>query len=115
MDNALDVTFRGMSPSTSVQEAIQQWRARLEHTYGRIQRCSVVIAQPHQHQRRGKLFHVHVDLTVPGRDIAVSREPARGDDHENVYAAIADAFRAARRQLRDHARIRRGEIKRQAA
>ena len=115
MHKTLEVTFRGMPPSTSVQEAIQQWVGRLEHAYGQIQHCSVVISQPHQHQRHGKLFHVHVDLTVPGRDIAVSREPARGDDHENVYVAIADAFRAARRQLQDHAQIQRGQVKRQAA
>ena len=109
------ITFRGMTPSPSVEEAITRWVARLEHSYGRILSCAVVIEQPHQHRRRGNVFHVRVDLRVAGRDIAVSREPARGADHEDVYVALTDAFRAARRQLQDHARIRRGDVKRHVA
>jgi hypothetical protein len=109
MQSPLDVTFRGMSPSASVERSIDSWVARLEHRYGRIQRCSVVVDQPHHHHRHGNSFHIHLDLTVPGREIAVSREPARSFDHENVYVAVADAFRAARRQLQDHARIQRGD------
>jgi hypothetical protein len=35
---------------------------------------------------------------MPGRQITVSREPL---DDENVYVALSDAFRAARRQLRE--------------
>jgi hypothetical protein len=44
---------------------------------------------------------------VPGREIAVSRDPERDPGHENIYVAIADAFRAARRQLQDHVHIQR--------
>ncbi|HTR50374.1 MAG TPA: HPF/RaiA family ribosome-associated protein [Kofleriaceae bacterium] len=108
------ITFRGMSPSPSVEQAVHGWVARLEHSYGRIQSCAVVIELPHRHQRHGNAFHVHVDVRVPGREIAVSREPGRGA-HWDVYIAVADAFRAARRQLVDHARIRRGEVKRHVA
>jgi ribosome-associated translation inhibitor RaiA len=116
MQNALEVTFRGMTPSPAVQAAIEEWVGRLEHTHGRIQHCAVVVAQPHQHRRHGKLFHVHVDVTFPGGDIAVSREPARSSEHENVYVAVADAFRAARRQLRERTRSsRRRQVTRSAA
>jgi ribosome-associated translation inhibitor RaiA len=115
MQKPLGITFRGMTPSAAVETAIERWVARLELSYGRIQRCSVVIEQPHHHHRQGNHFHVHVDVTVPGREIAVSREPARGIDHEDVYVAVADAFRAARRQLQDHARIQRGDVKRHVA
>jgi ribosome-associated translation inhibitor RaiA len=94
-----------------MEASIKSWVARLEHSYDRIQRCSVHVEVPHQHQRHGNLFHVRIALTVPGREIAVSREPELDPGHEDVYIAIADAFRAARRQLQDHARIRRGDIK----
>jgi len=96
MQKPLDITFRGMTPSLSVQHAIERAVERLEQHCGRIQRCSVVVDQPHHHQQRGRTFHVHVDLGMPGRQITVSREPA---DDENVYVAISGAFRAARRQL----------------
>jgi len=110
MHGALDITFRGMTTSASVEDTIRRWVARLDHLYGHIQRCSVVVEQPHLHHRQGNHFQIHVDLTVPGREIAV-----RGSEAENVYAAIASAFRAGRRQLQDHARIRRGDVKRHVA
>ncbi len=103
MKTHLDITFRGMAPSASVEDAIHRWVARLDHIYDRIHSCSVIIEQPHLRQRQGNLFHVHVTLRVPGRDIAVSREPARNPEHESVYGALADAFRAARRRLQGHA------------
>ena len=110
MQSPLEITFRGMSPSSSVEGAIQRWVGRLEHDYDRLQRCSVVVEMPHQQHRHGNQFHVHIDLSVPGREIAVSRDPANAA-HEDVYVALSDAFRAARRQLQDHARIRRGDVK----
>lgn len=115
MQTLLEITFRGMSSSPSVEAAIRHWVARLEHTYHRIQRCAVIVEMPHQHHRQGNQFHVRIDLTVPGREIAVSRDPERNPGHEDVYDALSDAFRAARRQLQDHARIRRGDIKHHAA
>lgn len=107
----VDITFRGMTPSASVEAAVQRWADRIEHSYGRIQRCTVVIEQPHKSQRHGQTFHVRVDLSVPERTISTSRDPGRDPGHEDVYVAIADAFRAARRQLQDHVQILRGEVK----
>jgi hypothetical protein len=111
MQTSLEITFRGMPPSSSVEGAIGRWATRLEHACNRIQRCSVVIERPHHHRLHGNSFHVRIELTVPGRTIAVSREPERDAAHENVYLAIADAFRAARRMVQDHARIQRRETK----
>jgi ribosome-associated translation inhibitor RaiA len=99
-----------MTPSAAVEAAIERWATRLQHHYGRIQGCAVIVEQPHHHHRKGNRFRVQVDLTVPGREIA-----SRDAEHENAYVAIAEAFRAARRQLQDHARIQRGEVKRHVA
>jgi ribosome-associated translation inhibitor RaiA len=111
---ALDITFRGMTPSPSVEVAIGHWVERLEQVYGRIHRCAVVLELPHLHHRRGNRFHVRIDIAVPGREIVVSHDSARGD-HGNAYAALADAFRAARRRLADHAQVRRGGPRHRAA
>jgi hypothetical protein len=107
----VDITFRGMSPSPSVEQAVRRWAGRIENTYGRILRCTVVVEQPHKSQRHGQTFHVRVDLAVPERTISTGRDHGRDPGHEDVYVAIADAFRAARRQLQDHAQIQRGEVK----
>lgn len=100
-----------MSPSPAVEAAIERWVERLDHKFARIQRCSVVIEVPHRSQRQGQTFHVRIDLAVPDRTLTVNRDPGLDPAHEDVYVAIADAFRAVRRQLLDHAAIQRGEVK----
>ena len=115
MQLPIEITFRGMSPSQSVEEAIQRWFARLEQSYDRIERCSVVIEMPHHHHLRGNVFHVRIAISVPGLEIAVSHDPAHDLGHEDVYVAISNAFRAARRQLQQHAELRRHDVKRHSA
>jgi hypothetical protein len=107
---ALDITFRGMTPSPAVESVIHRWVDRLEHVHGRVHRCAVVIEQPHHHHQRGNGFHVRVDVSVPGHEVVVSHEPAgkpAHDGRDNAYAALDGAFRAARRQLAELARSRR--------
>ncbi len=106
MSTPLELTFHGMSPSPAVEASVERWVGRLEHTYDRIQRCSVVIDVPHKRHRQGRQFQVRIDLQIPGRAIAVTHDPVDGS-HEDVYVALSDAFRAARRQLLDHVQIRR--------
>jgi ribosome-associated translation inhibitor RaiA len=107
MQVPVDITFRGMTPSPTVEAAIHRWVERLDLVFDRIEHCAVVIEVPHQHHQRGRMFRVRVDLAVPDRTITVSRDPGLDHAHEDVYVAITDAFRAARRQLVDHARYRK--------
>ena len=51
------------------------------------------------------------DLTVPGGELAVTREPAEHHAHEDVFVALRDAFDAAQRQREDYARRQRGDLK----
>jgi ribosome-associated translation inhibitor RaiA len=111
MQVPIEITFRAMDPSPAVEDSIRAWVARLQHYYDRIERCSVVIEMPHRHHRTGNTFQVHLTLTVPERTIAISRDPGRDLAHEDVYVAISHAFHAARRQLQEHARVQRGEVK----
>lgn len=107
----LDVTFRDMPSSESVIATAQRWANRVGKLDTRIERCSVVISRPHQHHRHGQQFRVRIELVRPDLTIAVTRDPGLDGAHEDVYVALSDAFRAARRQLQDHTRIRRGDVK----
>jgi ribosome-associated translation inhibitor RaiA len=102
MNTPVEITFLGMSPSPAVEAVIQRWAARLDRVCERIQRCSVTVGIPHRHKSHGNAVRVGIEVTVPDRVIAVSREPGRDPTHEDVYNSIADAFRAARRQLLDY-------------
>jgi ribosome-associated translation inhibitor RaiA len=107
----VDITFRSMVPSPAVEDAIRTRARRLEHRFDDLERCEVVVELPHRRHRQGKTFQVHIHLTVPDRTIAITRDPGLDAAHEDVYVAIADAFRAARRALQDHTRIRRGDVR----
>jgi ribosome-associated translation inhibitor RaiA len=100
------ITFHEIHHSDAIEAAIQRWVARLEHVSDRIVRCEVRIEQPHRSHRQGREFEVHVVLGIPGNDVASSRTR-----HEDPYVAVADAFRATRRQLLDEMDTRREFVK----
>jgi cold shock CspA family protein len=54
---------------------------------------------------------VRVDVIVPGHEFVGHREPPLQHFHEDVYIAIRDAFDQVRRELEDHARRQRGDVK----
>jgi ribosome-associated translation inhibitor RaiA len=107
----IQVTFKDMTVSDAIEAAAIHHAARLERYYPRITRCDVSIASPHRHHQKGRLYSVRVDLTVPGREIVVNRDPPVDHSHEDVHLAIRDAFRATRRLLEDHVRGRRHQVK----
>jgi cold shock CspA family protein len=106
MQLPVQVTYRGMESSAAIEDAVRDRAAKLEQFHPRIMSCRVVIEQPARHKRQGKEFVVHVDLKLPGGEIAVNR------DHDaDVFVALRDAFDAARRKLEDFAREQRGDVK----
>ena len=111
MQAPLQITFRHMDSSEAVAARIRERAGELERFSDRIISCRVVVECRHPRRRQGNLFRIRVDLKIPGREIAVGRDPAAHHSHEDVYVAIRDAFDAARRVLEDHVRERRGEVK----
>lgn len=111
MQVPLEITFRNLPPSPAIEADIREKAAKLDAFYDRITSARVVVETPHRQHRQGKLFHVRIDLRVPGRQLVVSREPAAHHAYEDVYVAIRDAFDNAKRQLEDYARETRGTVK----
>jgi cold shock CspA family protein len=117
-----------MEPSSTVEARIHEEAAKLEEFYPRIMGCRVLIEIPHQHRQRGYRFHIRIDLTVPRGEIVVNHEPTLHGtiqtmeeertkeqevlaSHKDIFVAIRDAFKAARRQLQDFARKQSGTVK----
>ena len=107
----LQLTFRNMPPSQAVEAQVRERAAKLDLFYEKIMACRVVVEAPHRRHHKGKLYHVRIDMTVPGGELVVKREPSRHAAHEDPYVAIRDAFDGARRKLQDYARRRRGDTK----
>ena len=94
-----EITFHGIDPSPSAEAAIERWVVRLEHVHDRILHVHATVGVPHGRRRD---FAVHLKLDIAGTEIVT-----RLATHADVYVAIADVFRAARRQLLDELESRR--------
>ena len=111
MQLPMEVTFRGMDHSDAIEADVRGQAEKLEHHFGRIMSCRVVIEAPHRHSRKGRLYRVSVDLKIPGHEIAVTNAGPENHAHEDMHVAIRDVFDAAKRRLQDFARRGQGSVK----
>lgn len=108
----LQISYRDMEPSDAVEANIRERMEKLERFSDEIMSCRVMVEKHHHHRHKGNIFHIRIDLTVPGDEIVVSREPDKHHAHEDINVAIRDAFNAVTRQLEDYARKRHRKTKR---
>lgn len=111
MELPLQIAFRNLEHSSVIEEMVREKAAKLEEFAERIMGCRVVIEVPHRHHERGNQYQVRIDITVPGGEIVVNREPPLHVEYRDLGVALRDAFDAARRQLEDYVRRQRGLIK----
>jgi len=107
----LQISWRNVEATEALENAIREKAEKLDTFYDKIMGCRVVVEAPHGHHRKGKQYKVRVDITVPGEELVVNKDPGRDETHEDLYVAIRDAFDAARRRLQDYVRQRRGQVK----
>lgn len=106
MELGLQITARDIEITDAIRADITGKAEKLDKYYNRIMRCRVALESPKKHQHEGKLYNVHIYLTVPGAELMVKREL-----NKDLYVAIRDAFQAARRKLEDFARQQRFDVK----
>lgn len=111
MQLPIEINFRQMEPSEALEEKIREKAHALEQFYDRIMSCHVVVEMSHKNHHQGNLFHVRIDLRVPGKELVVSRDPKNNHAHEDAHVAVRDAFEAMKRQLKSFARTQRRDIK----
>lgn len=107
MQTPLQVTFRNVRSSATVKSKIIEYVEKLNRLSNRITSCRVVVDLPHRHQKKGKIYHVQIDLTVPQGELVINRNPSQSQSHTNLYVALHDAFETAKRQLRNHIDMQR--------
>lgn len=106
MQVPLQIVVRDTPHSPALDARIREKALKLEEFDPRIISCRVTVEEGSKHRHQGRQFSVRIDLRVPGREIAVTRE-----HHEDVYVALRDAFDSAKRQLEDVVREKRGDVK----
>ncbi|MEP7068744.1 MAG: HPF/RaiA family ribosome-associated protein [Usitatibacter sp.] len=100
------ITYRGMPHSPAMDDRIRDLAAKLDDLHPKITRCHVVVDETDRHKSKGNLFNVHVDLHIPGNEIAATHQA-----HTDAYVAISQAFDVVTRQLEDAVRRQRGDVK----
>ena len=125
----VQITFRNLESSPMVEAWVREETEKLETFYDHIINCRVALEIPHRHHSKGKQCHVRIDLTLPGKELVVKREPAASsrsrktkaalagkvkkiEPHHDLRLAIHDAFKTAGRRVQDFARLHRGDVKR---
>jgi hypothetical protein len=106
MDLPVQITLRNLAHSSEVDRLVRAGAKRLEHFHPHIVSCRVTVELAGRHAHKGRQFAVHIDLKVPGGEIAIDHPHA-----EDIRVAVRDAFAAARRRLEDAERVRRGDVK----
>jgi nucleotide-binding universal stress UspA family protein len=102
-----EIAYRDVEPAVAVEERVLKGLARLEKIAPDVVRCRVTVGRRSHGNRKGDLYDVGVVLTVPGREVAITRTPPTHKAGETLGAAVADAFEKARKQLLESRREER--------
>jgi ribosome-associated translation inhibitor RaiA len=118
----VQVTFHQMEPYPEAEAWVQEQAAKLNEFCSKIIRCHVTIDAP---TRQGNPYQLHIDLTVPGKELVVSHEPSLYSSaqrleqkkrvksldidapYKDLHLAIDRTFKAAQRQLEDYVHLER--------
>lgn len=114
MQKPLEVSYRNLEGSPAIEQHIHARVQHLERLAPNLIGCKVMIEAPHRQHHQGKIYHVRVQVTLPGHEVVASRDPAEHHAHEDLYVALRDAFDAAERQVQDVLRRMRGQVKQHA-
>lgn len=102
----VQITIRDMPESPALEDHIRKKVMKLSQYCRKMNSCRVVIHVTQKHKHQGKLFSVHIDLTVPGKELAVNHK-----SDEDVYVAVRDSFNALKRQVECYDSKHRGAVK----
>ena len=112
MESPLKISFQGGDTSEALRQMIVDHVDALEQLHGRLTACHVVIRVPDKHHRTSGLYSANIHMTLPGGiDINVDHTPQADDRFSNPQFAVNDAFRRAKRLIKERVDKQRGEVK----
>ena len=102
MQGPIEMNFKGVQKTKSIENLIFEKVAKLEQICSHIVSCRVTIEIANSHQRMGSPFRVNIDMTVsPGHELVVKHKSTDGDMHDSLPKVLRDVFNAASRRLRE--------------
>jgi cold shock CspA family protein len=111
----LQITFKDLPSDVKVEDKIREAAQKLDRFSSEIMSCRAVVSAIQMRQHKGQHYHVRLDVSVPGKELVVNREPGEATTHTDILVAVRDTFSTMERMLRDYAQQKRGDVKRDVA
>ena len=102
----LEISTRDVRINDKTEELIRDKASKLDRFYDQIIGCRVKVDLPHRSQRSGTMYSIRIDITVPGGELIVKREP-----DQDLHVAIINSFETAQRRVKEYAEKQRGAVK----
>jgi ribosome-associated translation inhibitor RaiA len=109
MTPSTHIVYRGVERSDAIDAYILEHVEKLRARERDVLSCHVALESPHRHKSHGRSYRVRIDLGLRGTELVVDHCPTSDRNHD-AYAAIDDAFDAARRRVGEYTR-RRTEVR----
>jgi ribosome-associated translation inhibitor RaiA len=103
MSFPVQITYRGVDSSSALDRLIRIEAAKLDKFFDRVVSCRVLVERQYGHHHTRSPFQVHLNIVIPGADLAIMTEPNMGAAPVDAAATVRDAFRRARRRLQEYA------------
>lgn len=105
IQTSCQITFVGMDAVDALKLEVRAWLLRLgvltaEATAGHV------LIETIDERRKERRYRVAMELAMPDGMVVVKHDHPSNTAHEDVYVAIRNAFRAARRQLEEYFKAR---------
>jgi ribosomal subunit interface protein len=101
MQIPLQITFRDLDRSLSVEDKIREKFSKLDKYYHLMTYSRVVLGLEERRKHQGNLHKVAIYVALPGKDVVVSHR-----FNENLYIAIQESMDDLWRQLEEyHSRL----------
>lgn len=111
MDVPPEIAFRNIEATDDLKGVILDKIDDLEEVYPELVSCRVMVEETNSGRQSGHLNHVRLDLSVPGKEVVVNRDPPKNPASQDLTQAINEAFDIATRQLRELKQMQRGHVK----
>ncbi len=113
MERRLQIAFKNVESSASLETLIRERVERLQRFHPHITGARVVVEVPHRSPESSKVpLGIAVEIDVPGRNTVIAKgEQERREVKGDRTAVVNRVFEAAERQLEQIQAIRKGEVK----
>ncbi len=112
MKYPVQISWRNVPKIKKIKSLIHEKAKKLDQINDDLISCRVILEKPQKNLKAGRIYQVRVEITVPPETvISVQKDAGKGDKNERLEQIIRNTFQSVWRQLREHTRKRRGNVK----